>query len=137
MIRNKIRRFLDDSSGAAALEFALIAVPLLTFTFGIIEIGRALFMQQQLSFAADAAARELYIAPDTDPATLSAQIVDDLFLADPARLTVLIGSATGSSGTTAFDTVQLSISYDFQSVVPGFVTDQIPLSFERNVTVEN
>ena len=56
-----------------------IFAPMLAFTFGITEIGRALFLQQQLSFATDAAARELYIAPDTASATLSTQIVDSLF----------------------------------------------------------
>jgi hypothetical protein len=136
MIRGRIRRFLMDSSGAAALEFALIAVPLLTFTFGIIEIGRALFLQQQLSFATDAAARELYITPSTDPAILSAQIADDLFLGDPARLTVIIGGATAAPGIIKFETIRLTVAYDFLSVLPELVIDQIPLSFERNVTIE-
>ncbi|MEN8660215.1 TadE/TadG family type IV pilus assembly protein [Marivita sp.] len=132
-----IRQFLADSSGAAALEFALIATPLLMFTFGITEIGRALFMQQQLSYATDAAARELYIAPDTDSASLSAQILEDLFLGDPARLTVLIGAPTASGGANSVGSVHLSVSYDYQSIVPELVTDQISLSFERTVTIEN
>lgn len=135
MIREWLRSFLRDSSGAAALEFALLATPLLMFTFGITEIGRALFLQQQLSFAADAAARELYIVPDIASATLSTQIVDSLFLGDPARLTVTIGEATAAPGIIKFETIHLTVAYDFQSLLPELVIDQIPLSFERTVTV--
>lgn len=135
MRRGWVRRFLSDSSGATALEFALIAMPLMLFTFGITEIGRALFMQQQLSFATDAAARELYIAPDIAPATLSTQIVDGLFLGDPDRLTVVIGGATPAPGIVKFETIHLTVNYEFQSLLPQLVTSQIPLNFERTVTI--
>ena len=82
----RLRRFLRDPSGTAALEFALIALPLILFTFGIIEIGRALFMQQQLFHATDMAARLLYIAPNTSTSALEAAILDDIFLGDLDRL---------------------------------------------------
>lgn len=135
MIRKAFKRFMRDSSGAAALEFALIATPLLMFTFGIIEIGRLLFMQQQLTYATDAAARQLYIAPNTPSATLSSAIVDDLFLGDPLRLTVTVGTVAAQAGTSSFQTIRLTVDYDFQSVVPKLVIDAVPLSFERTVIV--
>lgn len=137
MIRNARKRFIKDTSGAAALEFALIAIPLLMFTFGIIEIGRLLFMQQQLTYATDAAARQLYIAPSTSTATLSSAIVDDLFLGDPLRLTVTVGAVAAQAGTNSFQTIRLTVDYDFQSVVPELVIDAVPLSFERTVIVAN
>ena len=46
MMRRWIGRFRKDETGATALEFALLAVPLVMLTFGIVEFGRALFLQQ-------------------------------------------------------------------------------------------
>ena len=137
MICTACKRFWRDSSGAAAIEFALIAMPLMLFTFGIIEIGRLLFMQQQLTYATDAAARQLYIDPTTSAATLSSAIVDDLFLGDPLRLTVTVGTVAAQAGTNSFQTIRLTVDYDFQSVAPDLVIDAVPLSFERTVIVAN
>ena len=39
-----VRRFWRCESGASALEFALIALPLVMLTFGIIEFARLLFV---------------------------------------------------------------------------------------------
>lgn len=135
MGRCLLRRFLLGTSGAAALEFALIAMPLVMFTFGITEIGRAMFMQQSLSAATDIAARMLYINPNTPVADLRTAVLDELFLGDPARLTVTRDAATVVSGTTSFKAVNLVVSYDFVSVVPGIITGQFTMHYERQVTV--
>jgi Flp pilus assembly protein TadG len=46
-----------DCRGISALEFALIAVPLFMFLFGIIETGRMLWFQNALTYAVEEAAR--------------------------------------------------------------------------------
>lgn len=130
-----LQRFISDTNGAAALEFALIALPLMLFTFGIIEIGRALFMQQSLSYATDSAARLLYVNPAATPAVLSAEILESLFLADPDRLSVTVGVPPPSTETERFRSVLLQVDYDFYSVVPSLIIDQIGMHFERTVIV--
>jgi len=131
----RLRRFLRDPFGTAALEFALIALPLILFTFGIIEIGRALFMQQQLFHATDMAARLLYIAPNTSTSALEAAILDDIFLGDLDRLEVAIGSPASVPGALHLGEVTLRVTYDFHSVVPDLVIDRIRMSFERTITI--
>lgn len=136
MMGRVLRRFWRDQSGATALEFALVATPLLMFTFGITEIGRAVFMQQSLSHATDAAARALYIDPDRTVAAIKADILEDLLLAVPANLEVTVGAVTDAAGTSSFRTIQLDVRYEFRSVMPDWITDRIPLSFRRRVVVE-
>ena len=43
--------------GAAAIEFALVAIPLFMFIFGIIEMGRVLWLQNALHYAVEEASR--------------------------------------------------------------------------------
>lgn len=135
-MRQGIARFWHDQAGATALEFALISIPLLMFTFGITELGRAVFMQQSLSHAVDTAARGLYLDPDRTAATIKADILSNLFLAVPAQLDVLVGPVTDAPGTDSFRTIRLEVDYEFRSVIPDWITDRIPLNFERTVIVE-
>lgn len=138
----RLRRFAKDETGATALEFALLAVPLLMLTFGIVEFGRALFLQQSLSYATDKAARTLYVSPNATQSSLAALIEDNLFLADPARLTVAVCTSTDSTcAVAAGSTVagakarKLTVSYDFQTVIPALIDALLPLKFERIVII--
>lgn len=142
MIRALFRRFRKDEAGATALEFALLAVPLLSLTFGIVEFGRALFLQQSLTYATDKAARTLYLSPNATQSSLAALIADNVFLADPARLTVAVCTSTDAAcGIEAGSVVagakarKLTVSYDFQTVIPTLIDALLPLKFERVVIV--
>jgi Flp pilus assembly protein TadG len=130
------RRFLTDTSGAAALEFALIALPLMLFTFGITEFGRAVFMRHSLLDATDFAARRLYINPDAPVSTIRADILDRTFLIDPSRLTVVRGQTSPQGGTTGFRTVTLTVNYEFVSLVPKLITSAVAFRVERTVVLD-
>ncbi|HLK23331.1 MAG TPA: TadE/TadG family type IV pilus assembly protein [Caulobacteraceae bacterium] len=54
-----VRRFALARRGAAAVEFALVAIPFLMLTFGIIEIGLIYFVSISLENATYAAARQI------------------------------------------------------------------------------
>ena len=129
-----LRRFARQVSGGAAIEFALIAPVLLLFTFGITELGRAFFLQQNLVYATDRATRLLYITPTTSALTLKNTILANLFLADPKRLTVTV-AATTVPVQTGFATLSVQVTYDFNSLVPKLVTDHITLAVKRSVIV--
>lgn len=131
----RIARFWRDEAGTTALEFALVAVPLLMFTFGITEFGRALFMQQSLSHATDTAARQLYLDPTRPAATIKDDILSNLFLAEPAQLQVTVGAVAAAPGTERFQTLRLKVDYEFRSLMPDWITDRIPLTFQRTVIV--
>lgn len=53
------RRFavVRSRNGTAAIEFALMAIPLFLFIFGIIEVGRALWLQNALHYSVEEASR--------------------------------------------------------------------------------
>ena len=63
MLRNRPRTpagalaLLRSRSGAAALEFALVALPFLSFIFCIIEFSRVIWTQSAMHYAVEAAAR--------------------------------------------------------------------------------
>lgn len=127
--------FLRDTTGGAALEFALIALPLLMFTFGIIEFSRALFLKQGLNYAIDAAARQLYLDPATPEAQLATLVGESLVLADSRRLTVRKGAPIRMTGAD-YALIRLTVDYDFVSAIPSVFTDTISLHAARNVIVK-
>ena len=53
----RLRRLAADQRGASAVEFALVAVPLLMLIFGTIEYGRLMWTRQALQESAIAGAR--------------------------------------------------------------------------------
>ena len=57
MIRDVLGRFKRDTRGAAAIEFAIVIVPLLLFMFGIIEFSRAFWAKEALQQTAVDTAR--------------------------------------------------------------------------------
>ena len=48
---------LRDKTGATAVEFALVLTPLLLITFGIMEFGRAMWIEEALGATSSAVAR--------------------------------------------------------------------------------
>ena len=61
-------RFARNESGVAAVEFALVALPLFALLFAIMEIGLIHFYSSNLQMAAEIASRELMLgalAPQT------------------------------------------------------------------------
>jgi Flp pilus assembly pilin Flp len=137
--------FLRDQTGSTAVEFALIALPLVLLTIGVVEVGRAIFTQQSLSYAVDHAVRELYIDKDLigidsilDPQAIKSDIVSLSFLIDPEMLDdpVLVPTPL-QNGSSAFRVVELRVSYTFESIVADWVFDMIPMNFTRTIVIEN
>lgn len=61
--RTQYHRLISCSSGAAAIEFAMIGLLLISLLLGIFEFGRALFLRNQLALAADIATRQVLLNP--------------------------------------------------------------------------
>lgn len=88
-------------SGATAVEFALVGLPLFLLMLGVIEFGRALFLQNDLSYATDVAARQVLIGQvgqslsETDAtARLSDAVRANFRSGDPALLQVTTARET-------------------------------------------
>lgn len=55
--RGFFARWRRDQNGASAVEFAIVSTPLLLFMFGILEFGRAIWIEQALQSTAARTAR--------------------------------------------------------------------------------
>lgn len=94
------RDFPGSASGAAAVEFALIALPFFALLFASLEIGLFYFFSSQLQMAAELASRELMTGSFASGTTVQKFIDDKLCqsggllkgLLDCSKLRVDIGS---------------------------------------------
>ncbi|YCI06935.1 pilus assembly protein (plasmid) [Ensifer sp. D2-11] len=133
-----MRHLWRSQSGAAAVEFALVCLPLLLLVFGIIEFGRAFYVRNELSHAADVAARRVLIgqiardATDSEALTKLAGAVRESFHSgDPTLLTIAVTKETVDG--IAFRV--LSIRYPFTFVVPGLAQSPVSLNLSRRIPI--
>ena len=126
------RRLAGCERGTAAIEFAFIGMLLILGTVGTIEVGRALFMMNELAYAADRAARVVMLKFDTTKTDLTTAVQDPDFLTGlvPANVIVDVTPETPSASDT-FRVVTLT--YNFTPMISGFTIDAVPLTAERNV----
>jgi len=117
--------FLTDGRGAAAVEFALVIIPMLFLLVGVIEFGRLLWTRQSMQSLAMSAARCMAL-PQTECSTAGTYSSDKTvaFVIDGAsKLGVpLVGSnvtptmGTTCGGVSGFSTVR--INFTFNTVAP-------------------
>ena len=127
-----------DNAGAAAVEFSLVAIPLLLFIFGILEFGRAEWDHNALQEAAMAAARcegvsqgslASTAACNGSTATAYAQQVATSWGITVPTSGVSVSANTTCGGVPGFS--QVTLTYTFVSAVPqllGVFNGGVPLS---------
>ncbi|MBP1886651.1 TadE/TadG family type IV pilus assembly protein [Sinorhizobium mexicanum] len=137
-LRRGIRPLWCSQSGATAVEFALVCLPLLLLMLGIIEFGRAFYVRNDLSYAADFAARKVLIgqiardAPDGEAQQKLARAVRESFHGgDPALLQIVTGKET----VDGIDFRILSIQYPFTFVLPGLAGSPFNLQLSRRIPI--
>ena len=123
------RSFLRDTSGANAVEFALLSIPLLLMLMGVFEFGRMYWTQHVLEEIASAGARcigvlqsecaknGVYDSANTISYISGRAAVGGIPLTS-ANITV--NNNTTCSGLAGFSSVQ--VSYTFVTVLPSFLS---------------
>lgn len=122
------RSFLSDRSGANAVEFALLSVPLLMVLMGTFEFGRMYWAQHVLDEIAAAGARCVGVLQsgctqngvyDATTATsyISNRAAGDGIILSSANIAVT--NNTTCSGLSGFASVR--VSYTFATVMPAFL----------------
>lgn len=123
---NRIRTFARRTEGTTAIEFAIVALPLILLLLGTLEFGRVLFIQNEMARAADRGVRTLLVTADAPLSTIETQIRETFTLSPPAGLTVNL-----TSDGVGFRV--LSVTYPVELLVPTLVTAHITLTAERRV----
>lgn len=111
-------RLLACRSGAAGIEFALIAPAFLILTMGIIEMGRYTWYQSTMQQAADTAGRYAMAHIDASEADLKTAAGNALYGLDANDF--VISATPETVGSQNYVTV--TITRDFTLMVP-YVTD--------------
>ncbi len=112
-------RRLTRDRGAAAVEFALVVPILLLLVFGIAEFGRAYNIQTTLSGAAREGARTMALENDPGAASAAAVAAAQPLDVSGGQVSVSPGSCP-LSGTTASDTVRVTVTYPMEFVTNLF-----------------
>ena len=95
MTPRALRKLWRCTGGAAAVEFAIVSVVLITLTIGIVDFGRTLYVKNQLSFLADQATRKLLINPTLATSTLESELRSDFTAGDSAQVVISVTSEAG------------------------------------------
>jgi Flp pilus assembly protein TadG len=120
---------LAARDGVAAMEFAITATALMMLTLGTIEFGRLLWTQEALNATAIQTARCIGVLASSCAASGTYSAANTKSYAETAAggwgVTLTDSDITPSnsegSGTCTGD-AQVSITYTFDSVVPGLLT---------------
>jgi len=127
-----IRRMRRCESGAAAIEFAFIGLILIMFTFGLIEFGRAYYVQSKLSHAVDLAARIILTKADTPDQVLADEIAK-AFEDDPPAPTVTVTAGSTGSGPTLVSFKTIDVRVTFRPLVPELLFSGVEMRITRRV----
>ena len=129
---SRLRRLVRREDGAAAVEFALIGLLLITVSVGTIEVGRALFLFNELAHVADRAERLILIAPPSgiSDTELVSQVKEEFLVGLSPDLLDVKPDKTTIDGIS-FRT--LVIEYPFTFLIPGLTDSSLTLKTERRV----
>ena len=115
--------------GTAAIEFAIIATVLITITIGLVDFGRTLYVQNQLSYLADRAARTVLLNPAVTNTQVSDQIEVDFTAGDVEDLEISLQSQTISG----VEFRVMTITYPITLFIPNITSSMLDLDIVRRV----
>jgi Flp pilus assembly protein TadG len=123
----KVRPARTDQRGAAALEFALVAVPFLTLVLGAIDFGWAINNDVLINNAAREGAREGSLNPNS--AAVTAVVRSTLSYADDGAATVTVSCRKASGAACSLASavpgdmvvVRVSVAHAWITPVGGLV----------------
>jgi Flp pilus assembly protein TadG len=124
MRRFRIRRFFRNERGSVVVETALMITVLLLLTFGIVDMGRALYVANTLILAARDGARTAVVHADdsnilSDTKTVVMSRFNSYrFGADSLLATHITVTEVNKVGSAPPTSIQVSIAYPFKWLTP-------------------
>lgn len=111
-------RYLNETKGTTAVEFALVSIAFLMLIFGIFESGRMFWMYNTLQYAAEIGARYTLTDPDATDGEITNKVYENLngIASNDPNLNISIGKPTAAGGNVQM--VTIDITYNFQTILP-------------------
>jgi Flp pilus assembly protein TadG len=116
-------------NGAVAVEFALVGLVMIVVTLGAIEFGRALYLRNNLSYAADRAARRGLIDRTATTVQLENEAKSVFAGSDPAQMTISIVPET----VDGIPVRTISLDHRIKLLIPGLTTQEISMRVTRRI----
>ncbi len=111
------------------MEFAFIGLVMIVVTLGAIEFGRALYLRNNLSYAADRAARRGLIDRTATTVQLENEARSAFAGSDPAQLTISIVPET----VDGIPVQTISLDHRIKLLIPGLTTREISMRVTRRI----
>ena len=147
----KLKPRSGRSEGQALVEFAIVSVIFLSITIGSIDVGRAVYMYQQMHNAVRDAARVVKVYPGNGQGTLNQSLVETFVYnyqsTDPAdtnarRLrpgmsSAVVSFACSSGCAPSTGTITIKADLPFNFIIPTLLQLPFPsLTIHADATVE-
>ena len=126
-ISTLLRRFGRNEDGSPAVEFAIVAPVFLSVCLGVISVGYAFQVRNEMAHAADSGIRQVLLDPDITDDALTTAIRDAFPESDPANLTITLTEMTVDS----VDYRSIALSYPFTRIVIPGIPDTWTLGLSR------
>ncbi|MFD0865314.1 TadE family protein [Tessaracoccus lubricantis] len=119
-------RHAHDDRGAAAVEFAIVSMLLVTLLLGIMEFGYAFFVQGNIAGAARESARVYAIGRDSAKAKQAAVDAGAPIGITEAMVGIPSGSCPATPPSGSIPAVTVTITYPYKGIT-GFFFDSLSL----------
>ncbi|MDH3194941.1 MAG: pilus assembly protein [Hyphomicrobiales bacterium] len=116
-----------DEDGGPAIEFAIIAPVLITVVLGVISVGYAFQVRNEMAHAVDAGIRKVMMDPDITDSDLVTAIKDTFSESDPDNLTITLTNMT----IDGVDYRSIALSYPFSRIVIPGIPENWTLALSR------
>ena len=121
------RRFVGNEDGGPAIEFAIVAPALIAVCLGVMSIGYAFQVRNEMAHAADAGVRKVMMDPEISDADLVVAIKETFSESDPDNLTITLTETT----IDGVDYRSIALSYPFTRIIIPGVPDTMTLGLSR------
>ena len=112
--RRSAQRFFSDPSGAAALEFAILAPLFIALMLGVTILGWVFYTMSTMNFVAERVGRVLFLNPSMSSSEIEERVTAELDYLDQSALTVTVSSETASG----YRIGRATVSYQFAIEIP-------------------
>ena len=131
----RLRTLRQNERGNELVELALVGTLLFTLVFGIMEVGRAMWIYGTVAHLAREGARYAIVRGTESAQAASAADVDGYLQGLAAGMTALVVTTTWTPDNQPGSVVQVQVDRQFDPIVPLVGLGPIPLSSTSRMVI--